>query len=170
MTIVLLIGRRVPVSWFRAGITKIQGVISFQEHLWTIIKQSLNLAKKKANASNTGIKFVLTQEEEREDINYKLQWIKIIIQGTKEQEEEEYNDIQGLYQPFGKLLKKDMPVDERLKKQFKTKILTGEKVQEAYKKGFGTISDRNISNKLLEMGILSHVEWIKDYDNRGDII
>jgi len=166
MTLVIMIGRRVPKSWFRAGITKVQGIISFQEHLFTIIKQSLNLAKKKANASNTGIKFVMTNEEESEDINYKLQWIKIIIQGTKEQEEDEYNDVQGLYTPFGKLLKKDMPTDERLKRQFKTKLLSSDKVQEAYNKGYGAISDNNISNKLLEMGILTHVEWIKDWDSR----
>jgi len=164
-----MIGRRTPRSWFRAGITKVQGIISFQEHLFTIIKQSLNLAKKKANASNTGIKFIMTRETENEDINYQLEWIKIIIQGTKEQEEDEYNDIQGLYSPFGKILKKDMPTDERLKRQFKTKLLTTEKVQEAYDKGFGSVSDNNIANKLLEMGILTHVEFIKDYDSRDMI-
>jgi hypothetical protein len=166
ITCIIQIGRRVPRSWFRAGITKVQGIISFQEHLWLIIKQSLGLAKKKANASNTGIKFVMTSEEENEDINYKLQWIKIIIQGTKEQEEEEYSEAMGMYAPFAKLLKKDMPVDERLKRQFKTKILSTEKVQECYTKGFGVVNDNNIANKLLEMGILTHIELIKDYDSR----
>ena len=166
MTLVIKIGRRVPRSWFRAGITKVQGIISFQEHLFTIIKQSLGLAMKKAKASNTGIKFVMTKEIENEDINYQLEWIKIIIQGTKEQEEDEYNDIQGLYTPFGKLLKKDMPTDERLKSQFKTKVLTTEQVKKAYTTGFGSVSDNNISNKLLEMGILTYVDWIQDFDSR----
>jgi hypothetical protein len=169
MTVLINIGRRVPRSWFRAGITKVQGIISFQEHLWTIIKQSLNLAKKKANASNTGLKFVLTTDKENEDINYEIEWIKIIIQGTKEQEQEEYEEAMGMYAPFGKILKKDMPTDERLKQQFKTKILTGEKVQEAYNKGFGVVNDNNISNKLLEMGILTHIELIKDYDSRDTL-
>ena len=159
-------GRRIPRSWFRRGIQTAQNVLSFQEHLWTIIKQSLNMAKKKANASDTGIKFVITKDREVEDLNYEIQWIKVMIQGTKEQEEEEYNEAQGMYAPFGKILKKEMPTNETLGKHFKTKVLTHEKVSEAYEKGYGSVSDNNISNKLLEMGILTHMEWIKDYDTR----
>ena len=166
MTVLINVGRRVPRSWFRAGVVKAQGVLSFQEHLWQIIKQSLNLAKRKANASNTGIKFVITNDMEVEDLNYQIEWLKVIIQGTKEQEEEEYNEAQGMYQPFGKIMKKELPSDETMKKFFKTKILSQEKVEEAYKQGFGSVSDNNISNKLLEMGILTHIELIKDYESR----
>ena len=168
MSVIINIGRRVPRSWFRAGINKVQSVISFQEHLWSIIKQSLNLAKKKANNSNTGVKFVLTTDNEIEDLNYQIQWIKVIIQGTKEQEEEEYNEAMGMYKPFNKVFKKDMPKDERLLKVFKTKMLSQEKIDEAYKKGYGSVSDNNISNKLLEMGILTHIELIRDYDLRSE--
>jgi hypothetical protein len=163
---VISIGRRVPRSWFRVGINKVQSVISFQEHLFSIIKQSLNLAKKKANNSNTGIVFVMTTDKEIEDLNYQIDWLKCIIQGTKEQEEEEYNEAMGMYKPFGKIFKKDMPKDDRLLKVFKTKLLSQEKVDEAYIKGFGSVSDNNISNKLLEMGILTHIEFIKDYETR----
>jgi Ni,Fe-hydrogenase I large subunit len=166
MTVMINVGRRVPRSWFRAGINKVQTVLSFQEHLWAIIKQSLNLAKKKANASNTGIKFVITNETEAEDINYQIDWIKVIIQGTKEQEEEEYNEAMGMYAPFGKILKKEVLGETNLKKTFKTKMLSPEKIQEAYLKGFGAVGDSNLSNKLLEMGILTHIEKIDDFGSR----
>jgi hypothetical protein len=163
-----MIGRRVPRSWFRAGVQKVQGVLSFQEHLWSIIKQSMNLAKRKANASTTGVKFVITGDNEVEDLNYQLEWLKIIIQGTKEQELEEYNEAMAMYQPFGKFMKKEMPIDGVMKKFFKTKILSPTQVEEAYKAGFGAASDNNIANKLLEMGILTHIELIEDYDSRPE--
>lgn len=166
MVVLINIGRRVPRSWFRAGLNKAQSILSFQEHLWIIITQSINLAKKKASASNTGVTFVVTKDSEKEDLNYEIQWLRVTIQGTKAQEEEEYNEAMGLYQPLGKILKKDLPSDERLKQHFKTKILTNEKVEEAYKKGYGAVSDNNLSNKLLEMGILTHIEWVHDYDSR----
>jgi hypothetical protein len=166
MTVVIHIGRRVPRSWFRAGVNKLQGIISFQEHIWTIVKQSFNLAKKKANSSNTGIKFVITSDDENEDLNYKIEWMKIMIQGTEKQEEEEYNEALKMYEPFATVFKKDMKTDDRLKEHIKTKVLTIEKVDEAYKKGYGVVSDNNISNKLLEMGIITHIEWVRDFNDR----
>lgn len=132
-----------------------------------IIKQSLSMAKRKANASGK-IKFVMTQEREKEDMNYFIEWIKIIIQGTKEQEEEEYNDCLKLYEPLGKIFKKTLPQDEQMKAHFKTKMLSAMKMDEAYKKGYGAAGDSNIANKLLEMGIITHMELVEDYDTREE--
>lgn len=165
ITLIIHIGRRVPRSWFRRQADKLKGFLSFQENLWLIIKQSLQLAKKKANADGR-LKFVMTTENENEDLNYELEWIKIIIQGTKEQEKEEYEDTLKLYNPLNKLFKQDFPVDDRMKSFFRTKILSQAKVDEAYKEGYGAIGNNNLANKLLEMGILTHVELIDDYDGR----
>ena len=166
MTLIVNIGRRVPKSFFRRTVKRIGGLISFQENIWLMISQSLNLAKKKANAAGT-LKFVLTKEREVEDMNYFIEWIKIVIQGTEEQEKDEYEDTMQMYKQFNKVFKKtEMPKDERFSKHFKTKILSSAQVQEAYKKGYGAIEDNNLANKLLEMGILTHVEWIKDFDSR----
>lgn len=167
MTVYVNVGRRVPKSWFRRQASRVGGLISFQENIWLIIKQSLQMAKKKANASGK-IKFILQQETESEDINYDIQWMKVVIRGTPEQEKEEYEESLKLYDPLGKTLKKELPKDNRLAKQFKTKMLSSTKVEEAYSKGYGAMSDNNISNKLLEMGILTHVEWIKDFDSREE--
>lgn len=165
MTLYINVGRRVPRSWMRRQGSRVAGLVSFQEHIWQIIKQSLNMAKKKANASGT-IDFVLTKDKEIEDMNYEIEWIKIIIRGTEAQEKEEYEEAMGMYEPFGKIMKKDMPKDEKMTKHFKTKILNNDKVQEAYQQGYGSVDKNNISNKLLEMGILTHIEWTKDFDER----
>lgn len=169
MTVQIHLGRRVPRSWFRRQASRVKGLVTFQENIWQIIKQSLHLAKRKANAAGT-LKFIMTADREIEDLNYEIEWIKIVIQGTEKQEEEEYNDTMKLYGPLSKTLKKDIPKDERMKKHFKTKVLSASKVEEAYKKGYGSIGDGSIANKLLEMGILTHIELIKDYDTRNDEI
>jgi len=149
--------------------TTAMGFISFQENIWVIIKQAMNLAKRRANESGK-IKFVMTHEEEEEDLNYKIHWLKIIIQGSEEDEKEEYEDSMKLYLPLNKIFKKDMPKNEHMATHFKTKILSGAKVEEAYKKGYGAVSDSNVSNKLLEMGILTHIEWVKDFNDREPFI
>ena len=141
------------------------GLISFQENIWIIIKQSLNTAKKRANASDK-IDFIMTTETESEDLHYEIEWIKILIRGYKEDEKEEYEDSLKFHEPLIKIFKKDMPVDDNMKKSFKTKILTSAKVQDAYKKGYGATADRSIANKLLELGILTHIEWIDDFESR----
>ncbi len=168
MSVIVHIGRRVPKSWFRRVANKIGGLISFQENLWLMIKHSMAMAKRKANAAGT-IKFVMTQDKEDEDMNYYLEWIKIIIQGDEKQEEEEYNEAMQMYQSIGGLLKREFPKDERLTRHFKTKILSGVKIEEAYKEGYGATKDNNLANKLLEMGILTHIEWSKDFDTRESV-
>lgn len=165
MTVLVHIGRRIPRNWFKRVGRTAAGFISFQENIWIIIKQSMNLAKRKANESGK-INFNMTYDDEIEDLNYKIQWMKIIIQGTEEQEKEEYEDSMKLYSPLNKIFKKEMPKNESMSKHFKTKILSSAKVEEAYKQGYGATSDSNVANKLLEMGILTHIEWIKDYDTR----
>lgn len=162
------IGRRVPRSWFRRQANRAKGLITFQENIWIMIKNSLNMAKRKANASGK-IKFHMTTDHEIEDMNYEFEWIKLIIQGTKEAEEDEYKDTMKLYDKMSKVFKKELPQDDRLGKYFtKSKILNKAQIDEAYKKGYGSVSSDNISNKLLEMGILTHVNWVQDFDSREE--
>jgi len=165
MTIIFRVGRRIPKSWLKRSAHKAAGFLSFQSNLWLIISQSLSLAKRKATESGK-LKFVIMREEESESLNYKLEWMVCIIQGTKEQEEEEYNDCQKFYAPLNKVFKKEMPKNDMMSKHFKTKKMTPEQVEKAYKAGYGAIDDNNLSNKLLEMGILTHLEHNKDYENR----
>jgi len=168
MTVVVHIGRRVPRSWFKRQANRVKGLMTFQENIWQMIKQSMTLGKKKCNASGKGT-WVQTKDTEIEDLNYEIEWLKIMIRGDEKFEKEEFEDAKQLYKPFGKMFKKEMPVDDRMKKHFKSKILSSSKIEEAYKEGYGAVSDKNIANKLLEMGILTHVEWIKDFDSREEV-
>ena len=167
MSLVIRIGRRVPRKWFKRQAHRAVGLITFQEHIWTMINQSFGLAKRKANASGK-LEFIMSKDLEVEDINYEIEWLIIIVRGTPEQEEEEYNEAMGMYGAVSKTFKKDFPTEKNpgLGKYFKTKLLTSSKVEEAYKKGHGCMGDNNIANKLLEMGILTHIEWIKDFKER----
>tara|TARA_Y100000310_G_scaffold299655_1_gene334680 strand:- start:267 stop:794 length:528 start_codon:yes stop_codon:yes gene_type:complete len=165
MTVLVNVGRRVPRSWFKRTGSKVKGLLTFQENIWIIIKQSLNMAKKKANASGE-IVFNMLYEKEIEDMNYEIEWMKIVIQGTPDQEQEEYEESLQMYSPLGKILKKEFPKDDRMAKHFKTKVLTSNAVSEAYKKGYGATQDNNMANKLLEMGILTSIEWVDDFASR----
>jgi len=165
MTVVFHVGRRVPKSWYRRTASRVKGLMTFQENIWQIIEGSLKKAKKKADG-HSDVVFKLLKEEESEDLHYKLQWRKVIIKGTPAVEEEEYTDILNMYSDLGKVMKKDFPVDDKLAKHFKSNILSPKKVEEAYKEGYGAMKNNNMANKLLEMGILTHAEWNKDFETR----
>lgn len=167
MTVIMHIGRRVPKNWFKRTASKVKGLITFQENIWQMIMQAISLAKRKAQADGRMF-WNIEKNRENEDMYYMIEWRKVVIQGTQEMEEDEYKDCLKLYSSLGKTLKKEMPVDDNMRKHFKSKILSGIKVEEAYREGYGSLEDNNISNKLLEMGILTHVEWIKDFDTRPE--
>ena len=170
MTVIIKIGRRVSKNWTKRMTDKGLGLINFQTNLWVIISQSLQLAKRKANESNT-LEFVLTKKTESEDMFYNIEWQEIIIRGNLEQEKEEHKEAMGLYDNLGKIVKKDVTLkDDSLAAHFKTKELSAEAVQDAYKKGYGASQDSTISQRLLEMGILTHIEFIDDFETRPVVI
>jgi hypothetical protein len=168
MTVIVHVGRRVPKQWFKRTARLTAGFVSFQTNIWLMIKQSLQLAKKEANRLGT-LSFVLTTEYEVEDSTNQIEWMKVIIQGTKEQELEEYEESLRMYSPLGNILKKQVDVKGGQQKFFKSKLLNDIKIKEAYDKGYGAANDNNISNKLLELNILTHVELIDDYSEREQI-
>jgi hypothetical protein len=167
MTVIIHIGRRVPRSWYRRTASRVKGLMTFQENIWQIVKQSLAKAKRKAKEDGR-LRFEIVNEVENEDMHYQLEWKKITIQGSPEMEEDEYNDSIKMYDSLGKVFKQEFPVDNNLAKHFNSKVLSLGKVEEAYKEGYGAMESNNISNKLLEMGILTHIDWIKDFDIRDD--
>ena len=170
MTVIVHIGRRVPRKWFRRQTQRIGDLISFQENIWHMIGQSMRLGKKKCNASGKGV-WLMSTDHEVEDLNYEIEWMKIAIRGSEEFEKEEYEEALKMYKPFSTVFKKEFPKsDVGLSNHLKTKILSSAKVEEAYEKGYGSMSVNNISNKLLEMGIMTHIEWLRDFESREDHI
>jgi hypothetical protein len=159
-----------PVNWFKRTATIAGGLLSFQQNIWMMINNSMQLAKRKATQSGTGIQFIIQRDREREDLHYQIEWLKIMIRGNKDQETEEYNEAMQMYSRFKNVFgKKEFPKDVELSRHFKTKILGGIKVDEAYSKGYGAVSENSIANKLLEMGILTHIELLEDWESRIDI-
>ena len=70
-----------------------------------------------------------------------------------------------MYDALGSKFKDEFPEDERLSKMFNSKLLSPTQIKDAYSKGYGAMQDNNIANKLLEMGILTHIEWKKDFND-----
>jgi len=165
MTLYVSIGRRVPKNWFKRTAVRAKGLMSFQENIWMMIKNSLNLMKKKAK-NHESITIVIKTENESENLHYQIEWIKVITQGTPEEEEEELEEANRFYEPFSKIFKDKIPQDDEMKKHFKTKVLATAQVDEAYQKGYGAVGTSNIANKFLEMGILLHIKLVEDYDTR----
>ena len=167
MSVIMHIGRRIPKKWFKRQMSRAAGLLSFQENFWVMVNQAFSLAKRKCNQSGKGT-WVQTKEMESEDLHYQIEWLKIIIRGSEEFEKEEYEEAQKFYCAFDKHFKKELKTDANMKKHFKSKVLNAVKIEDAYKKGYGTMGSNNIANKLLEMGILTHLEFVKDYDLRQD--
>ena len=61
MTVIFNIGRRIPKKWFKRFTKSLGDLITFQEHIWTIIIQSLRKAKKACNSSG---KLIFKMERE----------------------------------------------------------------------------------------------------------
>ena len=165
MTVKVHIGRRIPKNWFKRTASKVKGLLSFQENMWQIIKQSMDLAKKRAKADGRLI-WNTKKDFEPEDLHWQIEWYITEVQGTKEMEEEEYKEALSLYDNLGKHFNKEFPTDNNLSKFFNTKVLSQDKLKDAYDKGYGATEKKSIANKLLEIGILTHIEWVKDYETR----
>lgn len=167
MTVLVNVGRRVPKKWYRRVGSKVKGLITFQENIWQIICDSFNNAKKSAQKDGR-IEFKIIKDLEPEDLHYNIEWRKIIIRGSPKMEQEEYDDAMGMYDKLSNKMKKDFDTDENMSKRLKSKVLSPDKIKNAYEKGYGAVNQKSIANKLLEMGIMTHVEKIDDYESRDD--
>jgi len=165
MVVIFKIGRRVPRNFFRRNIDKLNNILTFQEHLWSIISSSISLAKKRAREAKSDINFEIVKENEVEDLNYQIQWLTVTINGTKEQEEDEYGDLLKFYAPLKSVFDKNkFMVDDKtknLKNMFKSKLVNVVELEKMYKAGLDNIDKNNMQNKLLEVGIMSNIEYLK---------
>jgi len=162
MTVIVKIGRRVPRNWFKRSAVKLRGLMTFQENIWIIIERSMTMAKKKAKQSPVDIDFIKKNYREFEDINYDIEWIEITIRGNPSQEQEEYDEAMGMYKNLKNLFKGNLPDNEDFKKPFKTNRLTPGQIDKAYKAGYGTMENKSIAQKLLDLGIITYIEKIDE--------
>lgn len=176
MTVIIRIGRRVPISLKQRMVEKVKSIIGFQSHIWVMIKMSMDMARKqwrsgKKKPEGKMLAFDIEKELEKEDEFWRLEWMIIRIQGDERCELAEYEEAQGMYDALRNNMKaypKDAK-DERLSAVFKTKLMNAEKMKEAYEKGYGAKKDKTVAEILLEMGIVTHIELIPDYDERNNM-
>ena len=154
--------------------SKIKGLIGFQENIWLMLNMSFNTARKKwknkTKSSNGIIDLIdISRQTESEDKFYKLQWTIVTIKGDEKGETEEFNEANDMYKDLKGILKNHTKFEQndKLTETFKSKLISKTKLEEAYSKGYGASKDKNVANILLEMGIITHIEWIKDYETRN---
>jgi len=158
MTVTIKIGRRVPRKYFRRLSMKARGMMTFQENMWLIIQRSMSIAKRKATKAKTLECFTKKTYQEPEDLHYNIEWIEINIKGRPDQEEEEYQEAMQMYKDFDKIFKEDLETPEDMKKAFNTKVLSEKQLKEVYSEGYGAVKNKSISQKLLDLGIITHIE------------
>lgn len=166
MTLYINIGRRMPKRGMRRLASRVKGLVSFQENMWNIISESMKKARRAAKRDGRLV-FIIERYEEPEDLFYVIQWMRIKIRGTPEQELEEKREAECMYDKLDKHMKSSIDTDENFSKQFKSKRLPTYKLKEAYEKGFGAVKNKDISHKLLELGIMTHIELVDDYAHRA---
>lgn len=176
MTLFVKIGRRVPKSWVKRQVAKIQSLLSFQENMWIMLHQSFNLAKRRClESSNPKMVFEIIKKEENEDMLYKLEWLVIVVQGTSDQENEEYQDILKINDAMVKRYEKhkisrsDLDNNDNLKKMFKTKLLSKEQLVKVFDTGNRAVGQQTIAEKLLELGIITDIQLVEDYHSRESL-
>lgn len=156
-------------------VEKVKGIIGFQEHIWVMIGMSMETARKhwkngKKKAKGKLFNFDIERKVEIEDEWWKLEWKVITIQGNEVCEKEEYEEALGMYDSLKNELKK-FPTDakdERLSAVFKSKLMDSEKMKDAYEKGYGAKKDKSVAEILNEMGIITTIELIPDYQERNN--
>ena len=164
MTVYVRYGRNVPKLFYKRLWQRLKGWITFQEELWQMINMSLNKARNAAKKDGSIIFNVeKTTEKDEIDDKYVYEWIEVIIQGNNSQEKEEYNEAMEMYQKLIKEKGKKIPKYEATYlRKIMNKINSSKKHGRAYKAGEKEIKKSNMANKLLEMGILTDVEWVKE--------
>jgi hypothetical protein len=99
---------------------------------------------------------------EEESLNYNIEWLEVIIKGTEEKENEEYDASMKFFSkleqlPVFKQKKGNMEIDEELAAEYSGK-LNSSRAKKALKKGFEKAKDMTISKSLNDIGIITIVE------------
>ena len=170
MVVTIKIGRRVPRNFFKNVAYKTAGLLTFQENMWLIISRALQMAKNECDSKpEEQVTITIQSKEEEDGLHYKFQWkIMTISSIFPEKEKEEYDVFMTLYEKVGairKVLNQKVEANADMSKSIKgSKIMTEKQWEEAKEAGYGALNNKDISSKLLEMGIITHIEWKPDKD------
>lgn len=173
MVVTIKIGRRIPRSFFKSAAYKTAGFLTFQENIWLIIGRALQMAKNACDAKpEEQVQMTIQNKEEDDGLHYKFQWKVVTVSSIfPEKEKEEYDAFMTLYEKVGaikNLLNKKVEVNADFSQTLKhSKVMNEIQWEEAKKAGYGSLNNKDIASKLLEMGIITHAEWKPDKDAIG---
>lgn len=172
MVVTIKIGRRLPRSFLRSIGYKTGGLLTFQENIWVIISRALQMSKNDCDKHpEEQVQMTIQNKEEDDGLHYKFQWKIVTISSIfPEKEKEEYDVFMTLYEKMNvikSLLNKRIDdKNEDLSRAVKgSRVLNEKQWNEAKEAGFGSMKNKDIASKLLEMGIITHAEWKPDKDS-----
>lgn len=173
MVVTIKIGRRVPRNFFKSVGHKAAGLLTFQENMWLIISRALQMSKNACdNKPEEQVIITLQNKDEDDGLHYKFQWkIMTISSIFPEKEKEEYDSFMTLYERVGairKVLNQKIETNSDISATMKnSKVMSEKQWTEAREAGYGALKNKDIASKLLEMGIITHIEWRPDKDEKS---
>lgn len=172
MVVTIKIGRRVPRNFFKAAGYRAAGLLTFQENMWLIIGRALQMSKNKCDSMpEEQVTITIQNKDEEDGLHYKFQWkIMTISSIFPEKEKEEYDEFMNLYSRVGairKVLNQKVDANADISAVIKnSKVLSEKQWLEAKEAGYGALNNKDIASKLLEMGIITHIDWRPDKDSK----
>lgn len=173
MVVTIKVGRRIPRNFFKGVAYRAAGLFTFQENMWQIITRALQMAKSACDDKPEEQIIITMQNKEEDDgLHYKFQWkIMNISSIFPEKEKAEYDVFMTLYDKVGAIRKVlDMKVEanaDMSRAVRDSKVMSEAQYDEAKSAGYGALKNKDIASKLLEMGIITHIEWKPDKEARG---
>lgn len=163
MTVTVKIGRRLPRAFAKRLLQHGKNILSLQEQMWGFMVLAFRGAKKAADSRpEEQVVITIENKAEYEDLRWQLEWKIITISSIiQEKEVEEYNEALQIYKKFSslkQLLTNKIDKDEDMVKQFNSKTITKEQYEKAKEAGINELGEKNIANKLLDLGIIIVVE------------
>jgi len=168
MVVTIKIGRRVPRNFFKRMAHNTAGLLTFQENMWLIISRALQMSKNKCDSMpEEQVQITIQNKDEEDGLHYKFQWKIVTISSLfPEKEKEEYDAFMNLYERVGairKILTQKIDANADISGAVKgSKVLSEKQWTEAKEAGYGALNNKDIASKLLEMGIITHIEWKPD--------
>lgn len=174
MTVLIKIGRRIHRNndkrWFAKQIGNMKNVLSIQQYMWRTIEYGIKLStvkmdqhiKKLNREGDFSFNYKKRKYIEEESLNYNIEWIEVIIKGTEEVEQGEYEASMKFFSklenlPVFKQKKGQVEIDEELASEYKGKLY-GKKAKKVLQKGFDKAKEMTISKSLNDIGIITLVE------------
>lgn len=184
MSLIIRIGRRIYRNdsdrrWYIRQARKFKNTMSVQQAMWNNIQYALKLAtirmdkrikKDKKKTGTSKFKYIKKKYIEEESLNFNIEWIRLYIYGTYEEEMDEYYDTLKFFDKIGnnrvfKQRIKSVDINPELAQEYHKKV-RGKKAKKLMKKGFEKVKDVSIAKALNDIGIIVIVDKPKKPEDK----